>query len=214
MMIFLLLGLPGVGKGTIARKLKKDFDFEIFSTGEILREEIRNNTLLGQKAKPYVSEGNNLPDEIIINLLKERLSPSKNVVIVGFPRNVVQAKALDDYLNENDKKIDLVINFNASEKVLKDRIRQRLFCTKCSAVYHLTNFPPKVANKCNLCGSELSKRADDDEAFLDSRLNRYIKASVPLLEYYSKLDSYKEIDANEPLHDVYYDVLANDIKFA
>lgn len=212
-MIFILLGLPGVGKGTIARKLKKDFNFEIFSTGEILRQEIRENTDLGQKVKPFVVEGKQLSDELMIDLLRERLSTEKNVVIVGFPRNLEQAKALDQFLTERGVKINLVLNFVASEKVLKDRIRERLFCTKCSAVYHLTNFPPKIANTCNNCGSELSRRADDEESFLDSRLNRYITSSASLLEYYRRLDCFKEIDANEPLRDVYYDVLANNVKF-
>lgn len=212
-MLVLLLGLPGVGKGAIARKLKNNLNFDIFSTGELLRTEIREETALGKMVKPLVTTGKPVSDELMINLVKERLSTRGNIILEGFPKNVEQAKALDEFLAENGMQLDVVLNFTAPEDVLKERIRQRRICPNCSAVYHLQNCPPKVENVCNHCGSSLTKRADDDEAFLMTRLERYIKNSSPLLDYYRDSGMLTEIDADMPLMEVYYEVLASNVKF-
>lgn len=212
-MLIILLGLPGVGKGAIARKLKKDFNFDIFSTGELLRKEIRENTPLGHMVKPMVTQGKPVSDEMIINLVKERLSTRGNIILEGFPKNVAQAEALDELMEESGLQLDLVLNFNAPEEVLKERIRLRRICPSCSTVYNLANCPPTVENTCNHCGAALTKRADDDEIFLNARLERYMSSSEPLLEYYRDLGILTEIDANLPLLEVYYEVLASNVKF-
>lgn len=212
-MLVLLLGLPGVGKGAIARKLKNHLKFDIFSTGELLRKEIREETALGKMVKPLVLTGKPVSDELMINLVKERLTMKGNIILEGFPKNVAQAEALEKYLSENGMQLDVVLNFSAPEEVLKERIRQRRICTNCSAVYHLQNCPPKVENVCNHCGHPLSKRADDDEAFLLARLERYIHNSEPLLNYYRELGILKEIDAEQPLMEVYYEVISSNVKF-
>ncbi len=212
-MLMILLGPPGVGKGAIARKLKEAYAFEIFSTGELLRQEIRDNTPLGQMVKPLVTQGKLVPDDLMINLVKERLMARRNLVLEGFPRNVAQAEALQGILEDHGLTLDGVLNFSAPEAVLKDRIRQRRICTGCSAVYHLVNCPPAVEGVCNHCGSPLSKRADDDEVFLQARLDRYLTSSAPLLNYYRETGLLKEIDAEVPLLDVYYQVLASNVKF-
>lgn len=212
-MLVLLLGLPGAGKGAIARKLKNNLNFEIFSTGELLRTEIREETALGKMVKPLVTTGKPVSDELMVNLVKERLSTRGNIVLEGFPKNVMQAEALDEFLSENGMQLDVVLNFAAPEEVLKERIRQRRICPKCSTVYHLQNCPPKVENICNHCGTKLTKRADDDEDFLMARLERYIKNSAPLLDYYRELGMLQEIDANMTLMEVYYEVLASNVKF-
>ncbi len=212
-MLVILLGPPGVGKGAIARKLKEAYAFEIFSTGELLRNEIRENTPLGQMVKPLVTQGKLVSDELMINLVKERLLNRGNLILEGFPRNVVQAEALEKILEDHGLTIDLALNFSAPEDVLKTRIRQRRICTKCSAVYHLINCPPLVENVCNHCGSPLSKRADDDEAFLQNRLDRYMISSAPMLDFYKDRGMLHDINADAPLLDVYYQVLGSNVKF-
>ncbi len=212
-MLVILLGPPGVGKGAVARKLKDAYAFDIFSTGELLRGEIREGTTLGLMVKPLVDQGKLIPDELMINIVKERLMSRGNLILEGFPRNVVQAAALEEILEEHGLKIDIALNFNAPEDVLKTRIRQRRICTKCSAVYHLVNCPPSVENVCNHCGSPLSKRADDDETFLQTRLDRYLSGAAPLLEFYRDRGMLYEIDAEAPLLDVYYQVLGSNVKF-
>lgn len=212
-MLVILLGPPGVGKGAVARKLKEAYGFEIFSTGELLRREIRDETPLGQMVKPLVTQGKLVPDELMINIVKERLLSRGNLILEGFPRNVVQAAALEQILEEHGLKIDIALNFTAPEEILKTRIRQRRICTKCSAVYHLLNCPPLIENVCNHCGSPLSKRADDDEAFLQTRLDRYLSAAAPLMDFYQDRGTLYEIDAEAPLLDVYYQVLGSNVKF-
>lgn len=212
-MLVILLGPPGVGKGAVARKLKDAYAFDIFSTGELLRREIREGTTLGLMVKPLVTQGKLVSDDLMINLVKEHLLARGNLILEGFPRNVVQAEALEQILEDQGLKIDIALNFNAPEEVLKTRIRQRRICTKCSAVYHLVNCPPLVENVCNHCGSPLSKRADDDEEFLQSRLDRYLSSSAPLLEYYRDRGMLYDINAEAPLLDVYYQVLGSNVKF-
>lgn len=212
-MLVMLLGPPGVGKGAVARKLKEAYGFEIFSTGELLRREIRENTTLGRMVKPLIAQGQLVSDELMINLVKERLLSRGNIILEGFPRNVCQAEALDKILENHGLQLDLALHFSAPEEVLKTRLRQRRICTSCSAVYHLINCPPTRENICNYCGSPLSKRADDDEAFLQSRLDRYTRSAAPLIDYYRDQGMIQDIDAEVPLLDVYYQVLASNVKF-
>lgn len=212
-MLVILLGPPGVGKGAVARKLRDGYSFEIFSTGELLRQEIRDNTPLGQMVKPMVAQGKLLPDDMMINLVKERLLARKNLILEGFPRNVAQAEALQQILEDNGLNLDVALHFSAPEPILKARISQRRICTGCSAVYHLGNCPPAVENICDHCGSPLSKRSDDDDAFLQARLDRYLAGAEPLLEHYRELGLLKDIDAEAPLLDVYYQVLSSNVKF-
>ncbi len=119
-MLILLLGLPGVGKGAIARKLNKNFNFEIFSTGELLRKEIRENTSLGQMVKPLVTTGKQVSDDMMINLVEERLATRGNIILEGFPKNVAQAEALDHFMEENGLQLDLVLNFMHQKKYLRN----------------------------------------------------------------------------------------------
>lgn len=212
-MLVILLGPPGVGKGAVARKLKQAYAFEVFSTGELFRKEIQDNTELGQAVKPLVTQGKPVDDTLVINLVKERLMDRGNLVLEGFPRNVVQAEALQEILEDHGMQLDVALHFSAPEPVLKERIRQRRVCTHCSAVYHMINCPPEVENVCNLCGSPLSKRMDDDESLLQARLDRYRANSAQLIAYYRDLGMLKEIDAEAPLMDVYYQVLSSNVKF-
>lgn len=212
-MLVILLGPPGVGKGAVARKLKDAYAFEIFSTGELLRREIRDNTALGQQIKPLVDQGKLVDDDLVISLVRERLLARNNLILEGFPRNVRQAEALQEILEDHGLQLDLALHFSAPQEILKARLRQRRICTGCSAVYHMINCPPIRENICNHCGSPLSKRTDDDEEFLQARLDRYVNNSAPLLDYYRELGMLKEIDAEPPLLEVYYQVLGSNVKF-
>ncbi len=212
-MLVILLGPPGVGKGAVARKLKDAYAFEIISSGELLRREIRENTEIGRQVEPLVSAGALVPDDLIINMVKERLLTRGNIILEGFPRNVRQADALEQILEDNGLQLDLALIFNAPEDVLKTRLQQRRICTGCNAVYHMINCPPIRENICNHCGSPLTKRLDDDEVLFRTRLERYLSSSSPLIDHYRDLGILKDINADLPLLDVYYQVLGSNVKF-
>lgn len=212
-MLVILLGPPGVGKGAVARKLKDAYAFEIISSGELLRREIRENTEIGRQVEPLVSVGALVPDDMIINMVKERLLTRSNIILEGFPRNVRQADALEQILEDNGLQLDLALIFNAPEDVLKTRLQQRRICTGCNAVYHMINCPPARENICNHCGSPLTKRLDDDEALFRTRLERYLSSSSALIDHYRDLGILKDINADLPLLDVYYQVLGSNVKF-
>lgn len=212
-MLVILLGPPGVGKGAVARKLKDAYAFEIISTGELLRQEIRENTEIGRQVEPLVSAGALVPDDLIINMVKERLLTRGNIILEGFPRNVRQADALEQILEDNGLQLDLALFFNAPEDVLKTRLQQRRICTGCNAVYNLINCPPIRENICNHCGRPLTKRLDDDEALFKTRLERYLSSSSTLIDHYRDLGILKDINADLPLLDVYYQVLGSNVKF-
>ena len=153
--MIVLLGPPGAGKGTQGEKLETELGYVRLSTGDMLREAVRNGTELGKKAKTYMDAGGLVPNEVIINLMKEKiqsLGKVPGIIFDGFPRTVEQAEALDSELN-----IDLALNFDVADEVLVSRLTQRRSCPNpsCNAVYHLTNNPPKKEGVCDKCGSEL-----------------------------------------------------------
>lgn len=184
--MIVLLGPPGAGKGTQGEKLETELGYVRLSTGDMLREAVRNGTELGKKAKTYMDAGGLVPNEVIINLMKEKiqsLGKVPGIIFDGFPRTVEQAEALDSELN-----IDLALNFDVADEVLVSRLTQRRSCPNpsCNAVYHLTNNPPKKEGVCDKCGSELYQRDDDKEETVKKRLDTYHKNTEPLIEYYEK----------------------------
>ena len=179
-----LLGPPGSGKGTQGEKLSEELGYVRLSTGDMLREAVRNQTELGKKAKEFMDAGALVPNDLIIGLMKEKIAQAKGGVILdGFPRTVEQAEALDSELN-----IDLALNFDVADEVLVSRLTQRRSCPNpsCNAVYHLTNNPPKKEGVCDKCGSELYQRDDDKEETVKKRLDTYHKNTEPLIGYYEK----------------------------
>lgn len=179
-----LLGPPGAGKGTQGEKLENELGYVRLSTGDMLREAVRQGTALGVKAKSYMDAGALVPNDLIINLMKEKianLGPNAGIIFDGFPRTVEQAVALDKELD-----IDLAINLDVEDKELLERLTKRRTCPQCNAVYHLVYNPPKKAGFCDKCGSVLYQRDDDKEATVANRLAVYRKNTLPLVDYYQK----------------------------
>lgn len=197
----ILLGAPGAGKGTNAKRITKALNIPHISTGDMFREAIKNHTKLGEEASSYIQKGLLVPDSITIGLVKERLGKDdcKNGFLLdGFPRNVSQAEALDEIGKQLNRPINYVIDISVPENILKDRICGRRVCKVCGAPYHVTNMKPKVDDKCDLCGGELIQRKDDNEEALKVRLSEYHKQTEPLIKYYGNIlhtvDGTKHLD--------------------
>lgn len=197
----ILLGAPGAGKGTNAKRITKEFNIPHISTGDMFREAIKNHTKLGEEASSYMQKGLLVPDSITIGLVRERLSKDDckdGFLLDGFPRNVSQAEALSEIGKDLNRPINYVIDIDVPESVLKDRICGRRVCKVCGAPYHITNMKSKVEGVCDLCGGELIQRKDDNEEALKVRLNEYHKQTEPLIEYYSNvlhtIDGTKNLD--------------------
>jgi len=196
----ILLGAPGVGKGTYTEILSKKYKIPHISSGDLLREAIEKRTKIGKKAKKYVNEGELAPDEIVTQLIKERLEKEdckRGFLLDGFPRTVVQAKTI-----EKLKKIDKVLNFVASEEVIMDRLSGRRICKECGAIFHVRNVPPKVEGICDKCGGELYQREDETPEVIRIRMQEYEKKTKPLVDYYRKKGLLANIDANPPIEEV------------
>jgi adenylate kinase len=196
-MRIVLLGSPGVGKGTYASMIKDKYKLAHISTGDLFREEMKKGTELGKKAKEYIDKGNLVPDELTVEILKRRLEKpdAKNFLLDGFPRTIGQAEAL-----EKITKIDLVVNFYASENVILQRLGGRRICKKCGAIFHLVNKIPKKEGICDLCGGELYQRPDEMPNVIKDRLKVYREKTRPLEDYYRKKGILREIKANEDLN--------------
>lgn len=193
-MRIVMLGAPGVGKGTIAKMLMEKKGIPQISTGDLLREAVKNKTKLGLKAKSYMEKGELVPDEIVTNILKERIDKKdcKNGFILdGFPRTIKQADALVG----GNIKIDYVLNFKASEKTIIQRLSGRRTCKKCNAIYHIKNMPPEKEGICDRCGGELFLREDDKPEAVKERLRVYKEKTEPLIEYYKNNGLLKNINA-------------------
>lgn len=196
-MFVVFLGLPGAGKGTQAARLAEEMDIAHVTTGEIFRENIRQNTELGRKAKPYVESGKLVPDEITIGMLLDRISQpdcENGCLLDGFPRNTDQAKALDEALTGEGKQIDKVVYIKVDQDELITRLAGRWSCPQCGAVYHQSNHPPKKEGICDNCGAALRQREDDKPEVVKTRLQVNMEQLQPMLDYYSAQGKVVEID--------------------
>ena len=199
-MRLILLGAPGAGKGTQAIEIKEELNITHISTGDIFRANIKDGTELGKKAKGYMDEGKLVPDELTIELVKDRLrkDDAKNGFLLdGFPRTIPQAEALDGFLKEEGIKLDRVVNIDVDKSVLLDRITGRRVCKDCKASFHIAFNPPKKENVCDHCGGELIQRADDNEETVKNRIGVYEKETSPLIDYYNKQGLVLNIDGNK-----------------
>jgi len=188
-----LLGPPGSGKGTQTERLCAELKFTKISTGDLLREAVKQGTPLGVKAKSYMESGGLVPDQLVGDLIKEKLADLKGGVILdGFPRTVEQAKMLDQIIT-----VDMAIDLEVDEELLVRRLTERRVCKSCNSVFHLEFNPPKVAGKCDKCGGELYQRNDDKPETIENRLVVYEKQTAPLIEYYRKKNMLADIDASE-----------------
>ena len=186
-MKLVLLGPPGAGKGTHAKKLSETYRVRQLSTGDILRKQIKDKTELGQRAKDVIERGGLVSDELVNEMMAreiENLGIDKGFLLDGYPRTIGQADALDAFLKKHVTKLDAVLNFVASEKVLIDRLSGRRVCQKCGANYHVRNIPPKKEGICDHCQIELVQRKDDKPETIANRLATYQKETAPLIDYY------------------------------
>ena len=204
-MNLLLLGPPGAGKGTQAGVISKKYSIPHISTGEILRNCIKNGSEIGKKAKSYVESGQLVPDKLVIQMVKERIMKpdcTNGFILDGFPRNYKQAVELDICLKELGKEIDSALNFDASEQVIVERLTGRRVCSQCEAIFHIKNMPPKVDGVCDKCGGKLIQRKDDHEETIRNRLNVYRESAQPLLDYYQEKGLLFTIPADKDYREV------------
>lgn len=196
-MNIILLGPPGAGKGTQAKRLMDTYGIPQISTGDMLRAALKESTPLGLEAKKYMDQGTLVPDSVVIGLVKERIAQkdcAKGYMLDGFPRNVSQAEALDKMLAELGQKIDHVVCVEVPSEELVKRLTGRRTCRNCGAGFHVMFDPPKKADVCDKCNGELYQRDDDNEATVTSRLKVYDASTKPLIDYYEKLGKLRTID--------------------
>ena len=206
-MRLILLGAPGVGKGTQAQRLAAEEGIPQISTGDILRQAIKRGTPLGIQAKSYIEAGKLVPDDVVIGIIRERLSDpdaSAGFILDGFPRTVAQAEALDGMLQERPNQgIDHVVNFELPNDVIIRRLSGRRSCSDCQAVYHTEHAPPRQQERCDKCGGPVVQRADDAPETIASRLKVYDQQTSPLVEYYQKRGQLRRLNAMASIDTVY-----------
>ena len=205
----ILLGAPGAGKGTNAKKICAKLNIPHISTGDMFREAIKNKTPLGELANSYISQGLLVPDEVTIGLVEERLSQGdckEGFLLDGFPRTVFQAEALDKMLMNSGRKITSVILLTADDEVLTSRITNRRVCPSCGASYNVETKKPLKEGVCDSCSGELIQRKDDTAEAFKVRLDAYSKQTLPLADYYRGKGLLKEVNALQDIDAVFHDV--------
>ncbi|ADE67272.1 MULTISPECIES: adenylate kinase [Priestia] len=208
-MNLVLMGLPGAGKGTQAEKIVEHYDIPHISTGDMFRAAIKEGTQLGLKAKSFMDQGNLVPDEVTIGIVRERLNKQdceNGFLLDGFPRTVAQAEALETITKELNKQIDYVINIDVDQSILMERLTGRRICKDCGATYHLVFNPPAKEGVCDKCGGELYQRADDNAETVSTRLSVNVKQSQPLLDFYQEKGYLRNINGNQDINIVFEDV--------
>lgn len=205
----ILMGPPGAGKGTLAKQLMTSLHLVHISTGDMFREAIKAGTELGKLAKSFIDHGDLVPDDVTIGIVKERLSQDdcKNGFLLdGFPRTLAQANALSEISESINRPIDVVVNLDCDNKELIRRICGRRVCKKCGAPYHIETMKPKVDGVCDICGSPLVQRADDNEEALTVRLKHYVEETKPLLDYYEEKGLLKNFNSLRGSKEVFDEV--------
>lgn len=210
-MLIVLLGPPGAGKGTQAERLVKQLHLAYIATGDILRAAVKSGAPLGELARSYMEQGQLVPDEVVVGIVRERLVDhdcSGGAILDGFPRTVVQAHVLDQVLGEIGKKIDRVIHIEVDEDELISRLTGRRVCRECAATYHIKYNPPRVRNVCDRCGGELYQREDDSLTTVQERLQVYKKQTAPLIDYYSAEGLIAAINGNQDIERIFEEIMA------
>lgn len=188
-MRLVFFGPPGAGKGTHARILTEKYQIRQLATGDILRQHIKDQTVLGKKAKDIIERGELVPDALVNAMMSDEIRKSgleKGFILDGYPRTVGQADALGEFLKDEGSSLDGVINFRTPESILVDRLSGRRVCSKCGANFHIRNIPSKKEGVCDLCSGELIQRKDDMPETVQHRLETYEKQTKPLIEYYEQ----------------------------
>lgn len=205
-MQLVFLGAPGVGKGTQADKVSAQYGAVKISTGDLLREAVRNRTSLGLEAKSYMDQGKLVPDSVVIGLVRDKLAGpgyAKGFILDGFPRTVPQAEALSLVLDERRIRLDRVINFQVSRSEIVKRLSGRRSCPKCQATYHVEFAPSKKGMSCDRCGETLVQRSDDQRDAIETRLQVYEEQTAPLISFYDRKKMLSHLDSAGSVESVY-----------
>lgn len=195
-MRLIFIGPPGIGKGTYATAVSERYGIPHISTGDIFREEVKKGSELGRKVKKYLEAGELVPDEIVIEVVRERLKKEdcrKGFILDGYPRTLRQAEELDKMTS-----IDLVLNFYAPDEVIIERLSGRRICVKCGAIYHVKFMPPKKPGVCDKCGGKIIQRKDDTPEVIKHRLEVYRRVFTPIINYYKEKGILLDVYAGEP----------------
>ena len=210
-MKIIMLGAPGAGKGTQAKKIAEKYGIPHISTGDIFRANIKNQTELGMKAKAYMDQGALVPDELTLELIMDRFTNDdcKNgYVLDGFPRTIPQAEALTKALADKQDAVDYAINVDVPDEAIVTRMSGRRACLACGGTYHVVFNPTKVEGICDACGGELVLRADDKPETVQKRLDVYHEQTQPLIDYYQTQNILKEVDGTLQLDEVFQAIIA------
>ena len=205
-MKIIMLGAPGAGKGTQAKKIAEKYQIPHISTGDIFRANIKNGTELGNKAKTYMEQGLLVPDELVCDLVVDRVKQddcANGYVLDGFPRTIPQAESLDGALKAMGQKVDYAVNVEVPDENIIRRMGGRGACLACGATYHVENIPPKKEGICDVCGAELVLRDDDKPETVKKRLNVYHEQTQPLIDYYTNAGVLVEVDGTLAMDDVF-----------
>lgn len=205
-MKIVLLGPPGAGKGTQAKSISNKYSIPHISTGDIFRKNISENTPLGIEAKSYMDKGQLVPDEVTINMVKDRLQQDdckSGYLLDGFPRTVAQAEALNCFLLERGEQLDTALLIKVPNEFILERMTGRRVCPSCGASYHVKFNPPANEGKCNLCGNEVIQRKDDTVETVKERLDVYEKETQPLIDFYDNKKLLSEVDGTQAINEVF-----------
>ena len=205
-MKIIMLGAPGAGKGTQAKKIAAKYEIPHISTGDIFRANIKNGTELGKKAKTYMDQGLLVPDELVVDLVVDRVNQddcTKGYVLDGFPRTIPQAEALDAALEKMGQKIDYAIDVDVPDENIINRMSGRRACVDCGATYHIVYAPTKKENICDNCGGGLILRDDDKPETVKKRLDVYHEQTQPLIDYYTKAGALRTVDGTIDMDEVF-----------
>ena len=205
-MKIIMLGAPGAGKGTQAKMIADKYGVPHISTGDIFRANIKEGTELGKKAKTYMDKGLLVPDELVVDLVVDRVKNpdcAKGYVLDGFPRTIPQAECLDKALAEMNDSMDYAINIDVPDDNIITRMGGRRACVGCGATYHVVNIPPKKEGICDRCGGELILRDDDKPETVKKRLDVYHEQTQPLIDYYTKKGIIRDVDGTQQMDDVF-----------
>ena len=205
-MKIIMLGAPGAGKGTQAKKIADKYQIPHISTGDIFRANIKNGTELGMKAKTYMDQGLLVPDELVVDLVVDRLAQddcANGCVLDGFPRTIPQAECLDAALAEKGEAIDYAVDVDVPDENIINRMSGRRACVACGATYHIVHIPTKVEGVCDRCGESLILRDDDKPETVKKRLDVYHAQTQPLIDYYTSKNVLKSVDGTQDKEDVF-----------
>ena len=205
-MKIIMLGAPGAGKGTQAKKIAAKYGIPHISTGDIFRANIKNGTELGKKAKTYMDQGLLVPDELVVDLVVDRVNQddcTTGYVLDGFPRTIPQAEALTEALEKMGQKVDFAIDVNVPDENIVKRMGGRRACVTCGATYHMVYAPTKKEGICDTCGGELILRDDDKPETVQKRLNVYHDQTQPLIDYYTSQGILRTVDGTVDIDDVF-----------